>query len=160
MIAKMCLVSVFVLLLQGQELAAADTKAKPLTIKESKVDRTKGKEREKLFGEWMNTSEFKVEVAKRMSTGEKLLYFECEGARDQWRGIFVPRVRQESPYFMAVFGEDEAVKMVSEYVALGYMPRFVVVNKNYWCFTLSKGFGTETEADELEKLGIGAPVVK
>lgn len=160
MIARMCLVSVLAFLFHGHETVAADAKAKLVTIKESKVDRTKGKEREKLFGEWMNGSEFKVEVAKRIAKGEKLLYFECEGAKDQWRGIFVPRVRQESPYFMAVFGEDEAVKLVSEYVALGYTPRFVLVDKNYWCFTLSKGFGTETEAEELEKLGIGAPVVK
>jgi hypothetical protein len=158
--ARAFLVIVLSLLIQGPKSAAADAKTKLLTIKPSKVDRTKNKDREKLFGGWMSMSDFKVEVAKRITKGEKLLYFECEGGKDQWRGIFVPRLSQESPYFMAVPGEKEAVKLISEYVALGYTPRFVVVNKNFWCFTLSKGFGTQTEAEDLANLGIGPPGIK
>ena len=129
-------------------------------VKPSKVDRSLGKEREAKFGKWMKSGDFKLEVATRMTKGEKLLYFECEGVKDEWRGIFVRRTAQESPYFMAVYGEEAAAQRIAEYAALGYEPRFVVVNKNYWCFTLSKGPGTETEAADLAKLGIGAPEVK
>jgi hypothetical protein len=129
-------------------------------IKPSKVDRGKSKEREKLFGKWMSGTDFKVEMATRRSKGEKVLYFECEGAKDEWRGIFVPAVAQEAPYVMAVPGEEAATKTIAGYIALGYQPQFVVDNKNFWCFTLSKGEGLGSEAAELAKLGISAPEVK
>jgi hypothetical protein len=129
-------------------------------IKPSKVDLTKSKDREKLFGKWMSGTDFKVEMATRRTKNEKVLYFECEGAKDKWRGIFVPSVAQEAPYVMAQFGEKDATKTIAGYMALGYQPQFVVNNKNYWCFTLSKGAETGSEAAELAKLGISAPEVK
>lgn len=160
MIAKSCLVICLVLLGLVAQSSAADKKIKLPAITPSKVDRSKNKEREKLFGAWMSSGDFKLEVASRAAKREKLLYFECEGAKDQWRGIFVPQVGQENPYFMAVFGEKSAAQRIAEYAALGFTPRFIVVNKNYWCFTLSQGTGTESETGELANLGISAPVVK
>jgi hypothetical protein len=35
-----------------------------------------------------------------------------------------------------------------------------VPRNNYYCFIVSKGAGAETEAEALEKIGVGAPVIK
>ena len=139
---------------------AADKGIKPPHLTPSKVDHAKERERNKLFTPWMNGTDFKIEYAKHGNVGEKLLYFECDGAKDQWRGIFVARAQQENPYFYAVFGEKKAAEVIGEYMALGYKPSFIVPSKGYWCFTLSKGPGSETEPEALAKIGIGAPVVK
>lgn len=138
-------------------LQAAD---KPISFTPSKVNASKNREREKLFTSWMKMAAWRLEIATRQAKGEKVLYFECVGIKDEWRGIFVPRVGQETQYVLAISGEKDAALRIAEFLLLGFKPTFIVPRGNYYSFILSKGAGSETEPEALEAIGIGPPVIK
>ena len=141
-------------------MLAQQADKKPIRFTASKVDSSKSRDREKLFTKWMNQGDFKLELAIRQTNGEKLLYFECEGAKDEWRGIFVPRVDRETNYAFALPGEKEAALRIGQYIELGYTPTFIVPRKNFYCVILAKGPGFGSEPAALQGLGIGAPTIK
>lgn len=128
----------------------------------SKVESSKGKEREKLFTPWMSYDALRDQVDERRGKGEQIIYFEYNGAASQARAIFLTKFKLNGPYSRWYMATEQAMedKLNSE-VKNGLQPAFVVRNTSGG-FTMLFVSPPDLEAvrAQLKELGIGEPRLK
>lgn len=126
----------------------------------SKVEASKGKEREKLFTPWMTTEALRTQVDEKRSKGEQIVFFEYSG--NQARAIFVNKLKLTGPYSRWIMSTEQAMeeKLNSE-IKGGLQPAFIVRNTSggYTMLFVSPG-DLENVRKELKELGIGEPRLK
>jgi len=128
----------------------------------SKVEASKGKEREKLFTPWMTTDALRTHTEERRAKGEQIIYFEYNGATMQSRAIYVSKLKLTGPYSRWYYTSEPAMeeKLNSE-IKSGLQPAFVVRNIS-GAFTMLLVSPQDMPAvrAELTTLGIGEPRLK
>lgn len=128
----------------------------------SKVEASKGKEREKLFTPWMTSEALFTQTEEKRSKGEQIIYFEYNSATAQTRAIYVSKLKLNGPYSRWSFTNEQVMeeKLNSE-IKNGLQPAFVVRNTSgaYTMLFVSPG-DLEAVRRELALLGIGEPRLK
>ncbi len=128
----------------------------------SKVESSKGKEREKLFTPWMTSEALSVQVAERRAKGEQIVYFEYNNATTQSRAIFVSKLKLTGPFSRWSFTNEAIMeaKLNSE-IQAGLKPAFVVrtISGAFTMLFVSPDDMAAVRA-ELTTLGIGEPRLK
>lgn len=128
----------------------------------SKVESSKGKEREKLFTPWMTYDALRIQVEEKRAKGEQIIYFEYNGSIAQARAIFANKLKLNGPYSRWYMATEQAMeeKLNSE-IQGGLQPVFVVRNLSggYTMLFVSPQ-DLEAVRTELKGLGIGEPRLK
>ncbi|MFZ2280157.1 MAG: hypothetical protein WAW39_20330 [Prosthecobacter sp.] len=128
----------------------------------SKVESSKGKEREKLFTPWMSYDALRIQVEEKRAKGEQIIYFEYNGSISQARAIFVNKLKLNGPYSRWYMATEQAMedKLNSE-IKGGLQTAFVVRNLSggYTMLFVSPQDMTAVRA-QLTTLGIGEPRLK
>lgn len=126
----------------------------------SKVESSKGKEREKLFSPWMSSEELRTQVEEKRAKGEQIIYFEYKG--NQARAIYASKLKLTGPYSRWSMATEQAMeaKLNSE-IQEGLQPAFVVrnINGGYTMLFVSPA-DLEPVRAQLKELGIGEPRLK
>ena len=128
----------------------------------SKVEASKGKEREKLFTPWMTTDALRTHTEERRDKGEQIIYFEYNGATMQSRAIYVSKLKLTGPYSRWYYTSESAMeqKLNSE-IKSGLQPAFVVRNiSGAYTMLLVSPQDMANVRVELMTLGIGEPKLK
>ncbi len=128
----------------------------------SKVEASKGKEREKLFTPWMTTDALRTHTEERRGKGEQIIYFEYNGATMQSRAIYVSKLKLTGPYSRWYYTSESAMeqKLNSE-IKSGLQPAFVVRNiSGAYTMLLVSPQDMANVRVELMTLGIGEPKLK
>lgn len=128
----------------------------------SKVEASKGKEREKLFTPWMSNEALRTQVEEKRSKGEQIIYFEYNSATTEARAIYVNKLKLSGPYSRWYMSTEQAMedKLNSE-IKSGLQPAFIVrsVSGTYIMLFVSPG-DLEAVRAQLKELGIGEPRLK
>ena len=128
----------------------------------SKVEASKGKEREKLFTPWMSNDALRAHTDEKRGKGEQIIYFEYNSATMQSRAIYVSKLKLTGPYSRWFYTSESAMeeKLNSE-IKSGLQPAFVVRNISgaYTMLLVSPPDMPAVRA-ELTTLGIGEPRLK
>lgn len=146
-------------------LALMPAQAKDETVRlsyPSKVESSKGKEREKLFSPWMTSDALRTLTEEKRGKGEQIIYFEYNNATGQSRAIYASKLKLNGPYSRWSFTNEQIMeeKLNSE-MKNGLQPAFVVrtVSGAYTMLFVSPQDMTAVRA-ELTTLGIGEPRLK
>ncbi len=146
-------------------LALLPAQAKDETVRlsyPSKVEASKGKEREKLFSPWMTSESMRTFVDDKRTKGEQIVFFEYNNTNGQSRGIFVSKLKLSGPYSRWSFTNEAAMEeKLNNEMKAGLQPAFISRNVSgaYSMLFVSPGDMTAVRA-ELTKLGIGEPRLK
>ena len=128
----------------------------------SKVEASKGKEREKLFTPWMTSEALLTQTEEKRSKGEQIIYFEYNSATTQTRAIYVSKLKLNGPYSRWSFTSEPAMeeKLNSE-IKSGLQPAFVVRNiSGAYTMLFVSPQDLNAVRKELALLGIGEPRLK
>ena len=128
----------------------------------SKVEASKGKEREKLFTPWMTSDALRTYTEEKRGKGEQIIYFEYNNASMQSRAIYVSKLKLSGPYSRWSFTSEAAMeaKLNSE-IKLGLQPAFVVrTTSGAYTMLLVSPDDMPAVRKELTELGIGEPKLK
>lgn len=137
--------------------AASD---KPVKVKASKVSSAKGREREKLFSDWMKAADLTKLSDKKRETGEQMVYFEYDEGKDLVRGIFMRGLLFDAWFYNIINGEKEMEAMVNDYRKKNMAPLFVVLEGNFYCLLFVPAEQLGAAAKQVAPLGIEPPVLK
>ena len=128
----------------------------------SKVEASKGKEREKLFTPWMSTDALRAQVEEKRGKGEQIIYFEYNSGASEARAIYVNKIKLTGPYSRWYMNTEQAMedKLNSE-MKSGLQPAFIVrnISGTYIMLFVSPG-DLEAVRAQLKELGIGEPRLK
>jgi hypothetical protein len=128
----------------------------------SKVEASKGKEREKLFTPWMSTDALRTQVDEKRSKGEQIIYFEYNNATWLVRAIYLSKFKLNGPYSRWYYTSEQAMeeKLNSE-MKSGLLPAFIVrgVSGAYTMLFVSPQ-DLAAVRTQLKELGIGEPRLK
>ncbi len=128
----------------------------------SKVEGSKGKEREKLFTPWMSRDALAAHTEDMQKKGGQIIYFEYDSSNAQWRAIYTSKLKLKGPYSRWAYTDekvmDEALNRESK---LGLQPAFVVHSAS-GSFTLLMVSPDDLVAvrAELKALGVGEPKLR
>ncbi|MDZ4287125.1 MAG: hypothetical protein U0984_04160 [Prosthecobacter sp.] len=150
-----CLLPILLCLSVSLPATAAD---KPVKVKPSKVSSAKGKEREKLFTDWIPEREFYALVNTKEDG--QMIYYEYHEGKEAYRGIFSKAIKFNGWRWRTLYGEKEMEKEVTSYKGQGYEPLFVVLERNFYQMIFVKPEQLEAARKLIADLGIEAPVVK
>ena len=128
----------------------------------SKVEGSKGKEREKLFTPWMTSDALRTLTEEKRSKGEQIIYFEYDSALGQSRAIFTSKLKLKGPYSRWSYtNEKDMDEKLNSEVKTGLQPAFVVRNSS-GAFTMLLVSNEDLDAvrTELRALGIGEPKLR
>ncbi|WP_395736567.1 hypothetical protein [Prosthecobacter sp.] len=126
----------------------------------SKVEGSKGKEREKLFSPWMPFAEFGAHTAAMQRKGEQIIYFENEGGKS--RGIYSSKVKLKGPCSQFTFANEKDMDaQLNSVVKTGLQPAFIVCSAS-GTYTMLMVSPEDLDAvrAELKALGIGQPKLR
>ncbi|MES2593793.1 MAG: hypothetical protein V4662_00575 [Verrucomicrobiota bacterium] len=159
------LVCVFGLLTQlsGQEKPGSSAKpaaAKTVKVKPSKVSAAKGREREKLFTEWMPQNTLVRLNDEKNKSGEQMIYFEYHEGKDQYRAIHSKAIDLRGWSWNTLHGEKDMEDQVSLNKSRGTEPAFVVLERNYYQMMFVQPEQLSDVQKILKDLGIEPPTVK
>jgi hypothetical protein len=127
----------------------------------SKVAAAKGKEREKLFSEWMTNQDITAHVEEMGKKGQQILFFEYNSPRDKWRALFSSKVSFRGGYSWWVFyGEKEMEAKLNNEIKLGRQPAFITREGNAYAMLFVTPEHLEPARKELEALGVGEPKIR
>lgn len=127
----------------------------------SKVEASKGKEREKLFTPWVTSESMRTVVEEKRAKGEQIVFFEYNNTNGQSRGIFV-KLKLSGPFSRWSFTNEAAMEeKLNNEIKAGLQPAFISRNVSgaYSMLFVSPGDLVAVRA-ELTKLGIGEPRLK
>ncbi|WP_397384703.1 hypothetical protein [Prosthecobacter sp.] len=128
----------------------------------SKVEASKGKEREKLFSPWMTSESLRTFIEEKRAKGEQIVFFEYNNATGQSRGIFVSKLKLSGPFSRWSFTNEAAMEeKLNNEIKAGLQPAFISRNVSgaFSMLFVSPGDLVAVRA-ELTKLGIGEPRLK
>jgi hypothetical protein len=126
----------------------------------SKVESSKGKEREKLFTPWMPYDAMRIQVEEKRGKGEQIIFFEYSGS--QARAIFVNKLKLTGPYSRWYMTTEQAMEeKLNNEIKGGLQPAFIARNNSggYTMLFVSPPDMTAVRA-ALTTLGIGEPRLK
>lgn len=128
----------------------------------SKVEASKGKEREKLFTPWMTSESLRTFIDDKRTKGEQIVFFEYNNSTGQSRGIFVSKLKLSGPFSRWSFTSEAAMEeKLNNEIKAGLQPAFISRNISgaYSMLFVSPG-DLEAVRAELKALGIGEPRLK
>lgn len=134
--------------------------AKPVKVKPSKVSAAKGRDREKLFTDWMSINTLRTLNDEKLKNGEQMIYFEYHEGKQQYRAIHSKAIRFNGWYWDVIYSEKEMEEEVNGYKARGFAPAFVVLERNFYqaLFVMPEQL---SEAQKLLKeIGVEPPTLK
>jgi hypothetical protein len=127
----------------------------------SKVSAAKGKEREKLFSEWMTNQDITAHVEEMGKKGQQILFFEYNAATDKWRALFSTKVDFQGTYSWWVFyGQQEMESKLNNELRLGRQPAFITREGNAYAMLFVAPEHLASARKELDALGVGEPKLK
>jgi hypothetical protein len=127
----------------------------------SKVAAAKGKEREKLFSEWMTNQDITAHVEEMGKKGQQILFFEYNAPRDKWRALFSTKVDFQGAYSWWVFyGEQEMESKLNNEIKLGRQPAFITREGNAYAMLFVAPEHLASARKELDALGVSEPKLK
>lgn len=127
----------------------------------SKVEASKGKEREKLFSPWMTGEAMRSFIDDKRTKGEQIVFVEYNNTNGQSRGIFV-KLKLSGPFSRYSFTNEAAMEeKLNNEIKAGLQPAFISRNVSgaYSMLFVSPGDLVAVRA-ELTKLGVGEPRLK
>ncbi|MCF7788097.1 MAG: hypothetical protein K9N47_18385 [Prosthecobacter sp.] len=128
----------------------------------SKVESSKGKEREKLFTPWMTSESLRTFIDDKRTKGEQIVFFEYNNSTGQSRGIFVSKLKLSGPFSRWSFTSEAAMEeKLNNEIKAGLQPAFISRNISgaYSMLFVSPQDMTAVRA-QLTTLGIGEPRLK
>lgn len=158
-----CIFGLFAEVSAQEKPGSAPSKApetKPVKVKPSKVSSAKGREREKLFTEWMPISALRTLNDKKREAGEQMIYFEYHEGKEQYRAIHSKAIRFNGWYWDVIYSEKSMEEEVASYKTRGFAPAFVVLERNFYQALFVKPEQLSETQKLLKDLGIEPPTVK
>lgn len=152
----------FCLALLGLTQAEGKDKDETHMTYPSKVEGSKGKEREKLYTAWMSSDALRAHTEEKRAKGEQIIYFEYDNARGQTRAIYTSKLKLKGPYSRWSYTneKDMDAKLNSE-VKLGLQPAFIVCNASgAYTMLLVSPEDMDAVRAELKALGVGEPKLR
>ncbi|MDB6003918.1 MAG: hypothetical protein JWR15_905 [Prosthecobacter sp.] len=156
------LACVFCLALLGSTQVVGKDKDETHMTYPSKVEGSKGKEREKLFTAWMSSDVLRTYTDEKRAKGEQIIYFEYDNARSQTRAIYTSKLKLKGPYSRWSYTneKDMDAKLNSE-IKLGLQPAFIVCNTSgAYTMLLVSPEDMDAVRAELKVLGVGEPKLR
>jgi hypothetical protein len=147
-------------LAQEKSLAGKTAAAKQVKVKPSKVSSAKGREREKLFTDWMPQNDMVKLNDEKEKNGEQMIYFEYHEGKRQYRAIHSKSIRLKGWYWDIVYSEKEMEEEVNLYKTRGYEPAFVVLERNFYQILFVKPDQLSETQKLLKDLGVEPPTLK
>lgn len=138
-------------------IAEADTPKKVHIVTLSKVEAAKGREREKLFSDWLAEPALKTFINQGKS---QVLFFEYNGPRDKWRAITTDKVKFKQFSWWSFYGESGIEGKLNEEMQRGLKPAFISRNGNYYALLMVSADDFEAARKELSALGVGEPKLR
>jgi hypothetical protein len=127
----------------------------------SKVESSKGKEREKLFSKWMTSQDAVVLNEQMYQKGQQLVYFEYNGATNQWRTLHSSKIQFKGRYsWRAFIDEKEMEAELNNEVKLGRQPAFIVRDNGAYAMMFVSPEDLDAVRAELKTLGVSEPKLK
>lgn len=127
----------------------------------SKVESSKGKEREKLFTKWMNADEAVKHNDEMWQQGQQLIYFEYDAERNQWRILLTKKMKLQGQYSWWGFVDEKVMEdKLNAELKRGLQPAFVVRDKGGYAMMFVSPADVAAVRAELKTLGIGEPRLK
>lgn len=127
----------------------------------SKVESSKGKEREKLFSKWMSGQAAVAYNEEMWKKGQQLVYFEYDSAQNQWRTIHSSKVKFKGVYsWRAFIDEKEMETQLNTEIKLGRQPAFIVRENGAYAMLFVSPEDLDAVRTELKALGVGEPKLK
>ncbi|MBB5030834.1 hypothetical protein [Prosthecobacter vanneervenii] len=151
---------VALLLIASETLQAKDERVR--LSYPSKVESSKGKEREKLFTPWMSNDALRTQVEEKRTKGEQIIYFEYNSATTEARAIYVNKLKLSGPYSRWYMSTEQAMEdKLNNEMKSGLQPAFIVrnISGTYIMLFVSPG-DLEAVRAQLKELGIGEPRLK
>ncbi|MDI1310684.1 hypothetical protein [Prosthecobacter sp.] len=128
----------------------------------SKVESSKGKEREKLFSPWMTSESMRSFVDDKRTKGEQIVFFEYNNSNGQSRAIFVSKLKLSGPMSRWSFTNEQVMEeKLNNEMKAGLQPAFIARNLSgaYSMLFVSPG-DLDAVRTELKALGVGEPRLK
>ena len=147
-------------LAQEKSLAGKTAAAKQVKVKPSKVSSAKGREREKLFTDWMPQNDLVRLNEVKQKSGEQMVYFEYHEGKRQFRAIHSKSILFRGWYWDTVYGEKEMEEEVNLYKFRGYEPAFVVLERNFYQILFVRPEQLSEAQKVLKDLGVEPPTLK
>lgn len=163
LLALLCVFSLFSEVSAQEKPGSPSGKApeiKPVKVKPSKVSSAKGRDREKLFTEWMPIAALRALNDQKREAGEQMVYFEYHEGKEQYRAIHSKGVRFNGWYWDVIYSEKTMEEEVASYKARGFAPAFVVLERNFYQALFVKPEQLSDAQKILKELGIEPPTVK
>lgn len=151
---------VALLLIASETLHAKDERVR--LSYPSKVESSKGKDREKLFTPWMSNEALRTQVEEKRSKGEQIIYFEYNSATAEARAIYVNKLKLSGPYSRWYMNTEQAMEdKLNNEMKSGLQPAFVVrnISGTYIMLFVSPG-DLEAVRAQLKELGVSEPRLK
>lgn len=127
----------------------------------SKVESSKGKEREKLFSKWMSGQAAVAYNEEMWKKGQQLVYFEYDSAQNQWRTIHSSKLKFKGEYsWRAFIDEKEMETQLNTEIKLGRQPAFIVRENGAYAMLFVTPEDLDAVRTELKALGVGEPKLK
>lgn len=127
----------------------------------SKVESSKGKEREKLFSKWMSGQAAVAYNEEMWKKGQQLVYFEFDSAQNLWRTIHSSKVQFKGQYsWRAFIDEKEMETQLNTEIKLGRQPAFIVRENGAYAMLFVSPEDLDAVRTELKALGVGEPKLK
>ncbi len=133
---------------------------KPVKVKPSKVSSAKGREREKLFTDWMPQNDLVKLNDEKEKSSEQMLYFEYHEGKRQFRAIHTKAIQLRGWFWNTLYGEKEMEEEVALYRGRGYEPAFVVLERNFYQMLFVKPEQLSEVQKLLKDIGIEPPTLK
>ncbi len=128
----------------------------------SKVEASKGKEREKLFSPWMTSESLRTFIEQKRAKGEQIVFFEYNNSNGQSRAIFASKLKLSGPFSRWSFTSEAAMEeKLNNEIKAGLQPAFIARNVSgaYSMLFVSPG-DLVAVRNELKALGVGEPRLK
>lgn len=142
-------------------LTPAQAKDELRVVYPSKVESSKGKEREKLFSKWMSGQDAVVLNEQMYKKGQQLVYFEYNGATNQWRTLHSSKIQLKGRYSWRAFIDEKEMEVeLNNEVKLGRQPAFIVRDNGAYATMFVSPEDLDTVRSELKTLGVSEPKLK
>lgn len=147
--------------LVGLTLLPAQAKDELRVSYPSKVESSKGKEREKLYSKWMSAQAARAYNEEMWNKGQQLVYFEYDNAQNLWRTIHSSKVKFKGQYSWRAFIDEKEMEVeLNNENKLGRQPAFIVRENGAYAMLFVSPEDRDAIRTELKALGVGEPKLK
>jgi hypothetical protein len=133
---------------------------KAVKVKPSKVNSAKGREREKLFTDWLPQNDLVKLNDDKEKNNEQMIYFEYHEGKRKFRAIHSKAIKLRGWWWNTLYGEKEMEEEVNLYRSRGFEPAFVVLERNFYQILFVKPDQLAETQKLLKDIGIEPPTLK